>query len=177
MITLLRSAVALVVAAACLAAPASVLAGSNDAAATSTYLRVDHRYLKELSARLPAAKTGTASVVGKLTSECPGIAAQAPAGHDLEAFAAESRRSSSCKKGLGSYAPSSLPRRAADARGRRGAIRGTNLRIAPAANMPTLRGDRTRPSGYRPVRSPPTAMELGGLEPPTSWVRSRRSPN
>jgi hypothetical protein len=90
MITLLRSPVALIVAAACLAAPASVFAGSNNAAATSTYLRVDHRYLTEVSAHLPAAKTGTASLVRKLTSECPDVAAQAPAGHDLEAFALES---------------------------------------------------------------------------------------
>ena len=28
-------------------------------------------------------------------------------------------------------------------------------------------------NSYRPLKG---AMELGGLEPPTSWVRSRRSP-
>ncbi len=38
-----------------------------------------------------------------------------------------------------------------------------------AAIQPTFRVPAVRPV-YR-------SMELGGLEPPTSWVRSRRSPN
>ena len=33
--------------------------------------------------------------------------------------------------------------------------------------------DTQKPPGVRGLRD----MELGGLEPPTSWVRSRRSPN
>jgi hypothetical protein len=40
-----------------------------------------------------------------------------------------------------------------------------------------LRGADWRPKGQNPAVAGALGVELGGLEPPTSWVRSRRSPN
>ena len=41
----------------------------------------------------------------------------------------------------------------------------------------TLLLDVDRPTRVRFATLTFSRMELGGLEPPTSWVRSRRSPN
>jgi integrase len=46
---------------------------------------------------------------------------------------------------------------------------------APANNA--ARDDTPETQKPRAAGGASTAMELGGLEPPTSWVRSRRSPN
>jgi drug/metabolite transporter (DMT)-like permease len=58
-----------------------------------------------------------------------------------------------------------------------GAVAGLVLAFAGVkmvATSPARRADRPRPLIRRLM---PARMELGGLEPPTSWVRSRRSPN
>src|SRR5689334_3851951 len=39
------------------------------------------------------------------------------------------------------------------------------------------KGPETRKPAFRSIVRSNGLMELGGLEPPTSWVRSRRSPN
>jgi hypothetical protein len=46
----------------------------------------------------------------------------------------------------------------------------------PNADSATTAGENEKPRIPR-AAAEPGAMELGGLEPPTSWVRSRRSPN
>jgi hypothetical protein len=54
---------------------------------------------------------------------------------------------------------------------------------ALAGLLPAIRAARLSPTEAlrnrltEPRRAVGRQMELGGLEPPTSWVRSRRSPN
>src|SRR4051812_13827587 len=47
----------------------------------------------------------------------------------------------------------------------------------PAGRGEALAAGGTGPAGAERVDDCDEPMELGGLEPPTSWVRSRRSPN
>ncbi len=60
-----------------------------------------------------------------------------------------------------------------NAQGRHGRPRTTRQRVTRLVDRP-----REVQSNRRKALFPgPSSMELGGLEPPTSWVRSRRSPN
>jgi hypothetical protein len=43
--------------------------------------------------------------------------------------------------------------------------------------LPGLRNAQNAPERENPRNGGDSKVELGGLEPPTSWVRSRRSPN
>ena len=63
-------------------------------------------------------------------------------------------------------------------RHRRGA-RGARpcARALGAEELPALRATRPRPDRLARTGGDVDGMELGGLEPPTSWVRSRRSPS
>jgi len=65
-------------------------AAADDAAPTLAYLQADRALFKGFRSQLVAAERSANSFVGRMTDECPGVAAHAPANEDLVEFVQES---------------------------------------------------------------------------------------
>jgi hypothetical protein len=70
-------------------APSGALASSGDVAATSTYIRINHKLVQEAVSRIPAVHTTLRRVLAQVRSECPMVAAGSPQNSESEQLSNE----------------------------------------------------------------------------------------